>query len=167
MPLSVCVFVLLFVPCFVFTDQSDLQNSRKLQVKEIKRNGDFIVDLDTRRTKRMAKFISSAVAIGLKAVKTLLKGTTEIPSETRRLREFLKPGNYQQALKDFDSVDPTNVRRAYGPGGVLKVGEVGDRTVILTRGRHVKKKGRNVTIEIINSKYMGSGIDRITYFDKN
>ena len=47
---------------------------------------------------------------GLLAVRGLLKGAKEIPSETTIIREFEKPGGYGHTINDFLSVHPTNIR---------------------------------------------------------
>lgn len=113
-----------------------------------------------------SKTFGTALTIGNKAVKSLLKGTEEVPSAKRKLREFIKNGNYNDALRDFRRVHPRNVHGTYGIGGERMIGEMGDRTIILTRGMY-RKTGRKVTIEIIKSKYFESGIERITYIDKS
>ena len=61
----------------------------------------------------------------------------------------------------------TNVRFLYYEYFQLRmIGEIGDRTIILTQGKY-RKNGKAVTIELIKSKYLESGIERITYIDRN
>ena len=54
---------------------------------------------------------------GVKATRTLLRGTTEIHSDMA-FRRFQKPGDYNRAKDDFDSVRPTHIRDL--PRGVCK-----------------------------------------------
>ena len=68
---------------------------------------------------------------GMNAMEFLLRGATPIPSHTA-VRQYQKLGSYQQALKDFDSVNPFRVRPFEIPGGVYgKVGQVGDRSLVV------------------------------------
>lgn len=117
----------------------------------------------------IVKALGSAVSRGYAAAKKLLDGSIRVlPPKNKKLREFVKPGDYNKALKDFESVRPYDVQKLYGPQGVVRrVGHVGDRTIILTRDKFQKKRGRQVTLEIIKSKYLDSGIDRITYTNSN
>lgn len=89
---------------------------------------------------------------GLRAVKTLLKGSMRIPAHEKYFKyaryadEYEKIGDYKKTMEDFVSVDPTNVK-VYGlpKGNVLTVGQVGDRTI------YVKKFGvfQKPTLEIL------------------
>ena len=68
---------------------------------------------------------------GMNAMEFLLRDATPIPSHTA-VRQYQKLGSYQQALKDFDSVNPFGVRPFEIPGGVYgKVGQVGDRSLVV------------------------------------
>ena len=51
----------------------------------------------------------AGVIAGMRAAKFLLSGTKEVPSFRMYSRTFQKPGDYNQAVKDFDSVNPTHV----------------------------------------------------------
>ena len=59
-----------------------------------------------------------AALIGLKATKTLLRGTKPLPQKIKMYRDFEKPGNYHKALRDFYSVNPTSVRHVNMRNGV-------------------------------------------------
>ena len=50
-------------------------------------------------------------------MKTLLKGTKEVPSAKHKLRNFVKNGNYNDALRDFRKVQPRNVHSTRGYNG--------------------------------------------------
>ena len=52
-------------------------------------------------------------------MKTLLKGTKEVPSAKHKLRNFVKNGNYNDALRDFRKVQPRNVHATRGYNGVV------------------------------------------------
>ena len=54
---------------------------------------------------------------GWRAVNTILSGARQIPTETE-VRRFMKPGSYQQALHDFESVSPIQVHSFTTSGGV-------------------------------------------------
>ena len=60
----------------------------------------------------------AALDVGNKAVKTLLRGAKEIPTQKQHLRDFVKSGDYKDALGDFNRVHPRNVQSSYGRGGV-------------------------------------------------
>ena len=44
---------------------------------------------------------------GKAAVNRLLKGTWKIQSDDKRIRKYVKAGDYEAALRDFRSVNPT------------------------------------------------------------
>ena len=46
--------------------------------------------------------------MGMRAVKNLVKGT-KLVSTSKKGRIFEKRGDYLQAIKDFESIRPTNV----------------------------------------------------------
>ena len=63
-------------------------------------------------------FAGAAAFIGLKATKSLLRGTKTLPHTNKMYRDFEKLGNYQQALQDFYSVNPTSIRNINTRNGV-------------------------------------------------
>ena len=63
--------------------------------------------------------LGPAVIRGMKATTKLLRKAKQIPSGTKHMsagdvtvefRQFVKPGNYDTAMKDFFSVKPTGVQ---------------------------------------------------------
>ena len=55
---------------------------------------------------------------GTQALKAVLKGATEMKSNSHWYREYIKKGGFKQAEKDFDKASPTNVREFSYPDGV-------------------------------------------------
>ena len=56
---------------------------------------------------------------GMRAVKTLLAGAKQTHSQYL-VRQFEKPGTYDQVLKEFNSVHPTHVQDFDLPGVVCE-----------------------------------------------
>ena len=46
----------------------------------------------------------ASVLQGLRAIKQLLSGAKQVPSDTPPTRQFVKEGGYQQAYKDFATI---------------------------------------------------------------
>ncbi|WP_252250320.1 hypothetical protein [Clostridium sp. ZBS13] len=68
-----------------------------------------------------------------KAIEDILSGVKETTNGKGVARNFEKSGGYEQTLKDFDSLNPTNVKdiqTQYGPG---KVGILSDGTKVVAR----------------------------------
>ena len=51
-------------------------------------------------------------------MKTLLRGAEEIPSAKQSLRDYVKIGDYDDALRDFKKVHPINIQGSFGIDGV-------------------------------------------------
>lgn len=86
-----------------------------------------------------------AARAGQRALQTVLKGSTEVPGDTRIFNQFVKRGNYQKALADFQSIRPVNVKETVSDGVRIRVGEVGDRLVFLSN----RDTGRETVLELI------------------
>lgn len=97
---------------------------------------------DILRFKRAIFTIGPAVIRGMKATTKLLRKAKQIPSGTKHMsagdvtvefRQFVKPGNYDTAMKDFFSVKPTGVQEFELPKqykGLM--GMIGDREISIT-----------------------------------
>ena len=85
------------------------------------------------------------------SVDDLLKGLDETTNGKGVARNFESSGGYEQTLKDFDSLNPTNVKEIqtkYGPG---KVGELSDGTKVVAR-QGSTTGGATLEIKVSNSK---------------
>ena len=86
---------------------------------------------------------------GKTTVDDLLKGLEETTNRKGIAKNFESTGGYEQTLKDFDALNPSNVKdiqTKYGPG---KVGTLSDgSTVVARRG----SKAAGATLEITVSK---------------
>lgn len=123
-----------------------------------------------RRMRRALVFTSGAVTWGLRVVNRLLAGARPLPSD-EVYRNFVKPGGWDKALKDFQAaMRDTDFKTSQMPKKLeLYSGEVGDRFIFL------KSHGSNgyPEIEIMKFKenqmigrvFSGERIDRITYTD--
>lgn len=82
------------------------------------------------RNKRSVFGIGKGVWAGYKAAKELLKDAWPIASNFANRKAYVKPGNYEKAVSDFRSVNPTNVHPFELPGGIKgEKGRVGDRVL--------------------------------------
>lgn len=90
----------------------------------------------------------SVISIGLFGVKKLLQGATEFSSSEFQI-VFRKIGSYRNALSDFNSVNPTDVRSVKMVNGRLaKEGTInGDTKIYLFKGGY---DGRT-TLDIIKT----------------
>lgn len=124
-------------------------------------------DSEMNREKRAAgalHIIGRPVLKGILAVKRILNGAMEVEPVTA-VREFVKRGNYDKALKDFQKTRAGAVEFIEGPNGAMgRMGTIGDRKIIL------KKKGEegNPTLEVIktvdlNGQKSGRITEKITY----
>ena len=84
----------------------------------------------------------AGVIAGMRAAKFLLSGTKEVPSFRMYSRTFQKPGDYNQAVKDFDSVNPTHVQDFILPNVVCCC------CIVAVRPRYTSKvkSGRSVSL---------------------
>ena len=70
----------------------------------------------------------SGFTVGKAAMKALLKGTKEVPTQSTNYRKYLKQGNLQEAISDFKLINPNLIdtdRRPY-----LKQGMLEDKTFL-------------------------------------
>ena len=116
------------------------------------------------------KRVTTNAAKGLAAVGKLLEGSTQLAPRSMRQRWFEKTGDFSDALEDFFSVRPNNVKIfsghvTDGKGHVTKGkktidGKVGDRRIIL-RSDGVEA---NPVLEVIGGNGSGgSRVDVIIY----
>lgn len=109
-----------------------------------------------KRRKRVANIIGYGVFVGMRAVRTLLSGAKEVRSHRMFFKQFEKPGDYSQTLKDFYSVKPTHVEDFELPGVVEgKTGRVGDRTILIESTGDLGKP----QMEIYHS--IGTALERV------
>ena len=81
----------------------------------------------------------------------LLKGLDETTNGKGVARNFESTGGYDQTLKDFDALNPSNVKdiqTKYGPG---KVGTLSDGTKVVAR-QGSTTGGPTLEIKVSNSK---------------
>lgn len=90
-----------------------------------------------KRRKRALKLVVSAVGLGLRAVNKIVGGAKFLRHQAFGETVFVKSGGYVQALRDFYSVNPTNVRDLNIGSGVQ--GIVGDRTLRVLRHTKIIK----------------------------
>ena len=62
-------------------------------------------------------FAGIEILMGMRAARTLLAGAKQTHSQYL-IRQFEKPGTYDQVLKEFNSVHPTDVQEFDLPGVV-------------------------------------------------
>lgn len=127
--------------------------------------------LDRQRSKRAVYTIGAAVLKGMKAAAELLKGTKRIQPNSKyersRVRAFKvqyyeKPGTYTTAMKDFFSVDPTDIKEYEIPHkykGLL--GTVGDRSISVRDKGIIDDKPLMIIVRTLPSGQQR--IDKITY----
>ena len=99
--------------------------------------------------------VDEAVQGGSESGKTtiddLLKGLDETTNGKGVARNFESTGGYDQTLKDFDALNPSNVKdiqTKYGPG---KVGTLSDGTKVVAR-QGSTTGGPTLEIKVSNSK---------------
>ena len=88
---------------------------------------------------------------GKTTVDDLLKGLDETTNGKGVARNFESTGGYDQTLKDFDALNPSNVKdiqTKYGPG---KVGTLSDGTKVVAR-QGSTTGGPTLEIKVSNSK---------------
>lgn len=126
-------FIALVASCGLLPRLSQAHDKHSLQPHRKDVTGDI------QRFKRALFTIGPAVIRGMKATAALLQHAKKIPSGTKLLsagdvtvefRHFVKPGNYDTAMKDFFSVKPSGVQTFEYPKqykGLM--GMIGDREI--------------------------------------
>lgn len=126
---SVCVIVVLIhisTQTTQFWTGADLRNA---------------FDHDTGRIQRSLFGIAKDAIVGFRAKAKLLKGLKLDRKLVSSQRIYTKMGTYADAVSDFRSVGPTNVREYTLPGGSKgMIGAVGDRTLTIRKSA-VDNKG--------------------------
>ena len=112
--------------------------------KYVKENADEAVEAVGKGGKAVGKS-------GKTTVDDLLKGLDETTNGKGVARNFESTGGYDQTLKDFDALNPSNVKdiqTKYGPG---KVGTLSDGTKVVAR-QGSTTGGPTLEIKVSNSK---------------
>lgn len=92
-----------------------------------------------------------AIEIGNAAIKLLRSRAQELRSYSKQWAKFLKNGNLDTAMYDFEKVRPKNVfKYKQGNGASAMIGDVGDRTIIL-KTKDPMEHG-SPTIEVFDPK---------------
>ena len=94
---------------------------------------------------------AKAIKSGKTTIDDLLKGLDETTNGKGVARNFESTGGYDQTLKDFDALNPSNVKdiqTKYGPG---KVGTLSDGTKVVAR-QGSTTGGPTLEIKVSNSK---------------
>ena len=100
------------------------------------------------------KFIKASSTVkksGSKTVDDLLKGLDETTNGKGVARNFESTGGYDRTLKEFDALNPSNIKdiqTKYGPG---KVGTLSDGTKVVAR-QGSTTGGPTLEIKVLNSK---------------
>ena len=68
------------------------------------------------RSRRTTSVLRFAARAGQRALQMVLKGSTEVPGDTRILNQFVKRGSYEKALADFQSIRPMNIKETVSDG---------------------------------------------------
>lgn len=161
--LSICVCVCLVVSCSFLPVEGRLVSSTAAI------GSPFSV---VRRTRAVHyKFGKLAVAMGKKAIKLLLKGSTKVPT-TAPHRLYEKSGSFAKAVEDFRSINPKGKHDFQTPTGIGKVGRVGDRLFVIHKVGPDTGKPTIDIVKIDNASKSGdrTGVsgdltDRIVYKD--
>lgn len=123
-------------------------------------NGNLRIAADclNRRMKRSGTILYPAVLTSLDAIKLLTRGAKQLGTQKPYLL-FEKIGNYQKAVKDFNSVSPTDLKLFPQPGGHYgATGRIGD-TQITVRPRKTDGKP---TVEIRRLRG-DTGLGKLSY----
>ena len=94
-----------------------------------------------------AKYLDDVIESGSKTVEELIDTSTQGRTTKGRTIQYERVGNYENAVDDFNSLNPQNVREL--PNGKGYVGELSDGKVINVR--NMSSEG-SPTIEIQNGK---------------
>lgn len=116
------------------------------------------------RRKRNGKIIGVETLNGMRAVRTLLTGAKQTHFRYNLFKQYEKPGTYDQVLKEFNSVHPTQVQDFELPGVVEgKTGRVGDRIILIESEGELGKP----IMEIYHHKGTSyERLDRIIYTNR-
>ncbi|MEZ4995311.1 MAG: RHS repeat-associated core domain-containing protein [Saprospiraceae bacterium] len=74
-------------------------------------------------------------------IKSLIKGLKKLPSTKGRATLYESGGGFKQALKDFWSFKPTNVKKIVTPKGLVQTGKLKDGTTVTIREFSSTKRG--------------------------
>lgn len=100
---------------------------------------------------------SSVLRITNAAIKALMKGAIEVPTNSKTYRKFMKQGTEKEAVIDFKATNPTDVRkRTFSIDGFV------DGTILTLKTKD-KSQGRHPSILITDSK-LDSPI-KIVYYE--
>jgi len=125
--------------------------SKEAKKKAVDKAKDVAAEISKQVLKNEVENINEDVSErkNIKSINDILKGLKDITKNKRKSpRNFESSGGYEQALKDFESLNPINVKEIqtqYGPG---KFGTLDDGTKVVAR-RGSKSDG--ATLEITNS----------------
>lgn len=93
-----------------------------------------VLDIETSDVNRNERMKRSGVGSGYAIWRTILQGAKKRrPSLRMNHIRYSKPGTYDDALRDFRSVQPKNVQYVDEPSLTGAVGTFGDRTIVLKR----------------------------------
>ena len=70
---------------------------------------DYLIQPNTAIRQRRGTSATALVMQGSKAVRVILKGAKQVPSDNHSFKMFQKPGNLQTALRDFKATKPVPV----------------------------------------------------------
>ena len=112
--------------------------------KYVKENADEAVEAVGKGGKAVGKS-------GKTTVDDLLKGLDETTNGKGVARNFESIGGYDQALKDFDALNPSNVKDIQTKYGHGKVGTLSDGTKVVAR-QGSTTGGPTLEIKVSNSK---------------
>ena len=95
--------------------------------------------------------------VGSSIVDDIIKGLEETTNGKRIARNFESSGGYERILKDFDKLNPNNIKEIQTQYGTGKVGTLSDDTKVVARPG---SKTGGVTLEI---KESNSKVYKIRY----
>lgn len=136
-------------------EPSFIDNTQKAQANIVMLSNDHVF---RERKKRSI----GAVLTGIRAIRRLLSGTRYKKEEsTEAISVFEKEGNYADAILDFFSVSPQNVKKLKSSSGTLiRTGDVGNRKLFLQAGKEIPIP----TLSVLHRKSKGaSHINTIKY----
>nr|WP_243167921.1 RHS repeat-associated core domain-containing protein [Anaerocolumna cellulosilytica] len=85
------------------------------------------------------------------SINNVLSGAAETTSSKGVARNYEKSGGYNQTLRDFDSLNPINVKNIQTQYGLGKVGKLSDGTTVVARPGS-KTGGPTLEITVSNNK---------------
>lgn len=92
-----------------------------------------------------------AIKSGNKSIDDLINSMEETTNRKGVARNFESSGGYEQTLKDFETLNPTNVKDIQTKYGPRKVGTLNDGTKVVAR-QGSKTGGPTLEIKVSNSK---------------